>query len=346
MPSPSTERNPLNWRGIATGGFLGCLAIGAAWGLEAKWGWDGVTPSVLVNIGSTVALAGVVFWLERRFAGTVENAVSVERAERATEITKVRARVSEIQDRMRDLIAEHDASIAQALDRARDTPDYDTLTDVFQRAIEMNALWAPEVTVPTSHDMTGNSLQFRWGPRRYTNNLGSAYWEGPDMLHIESGLHGFGGPHREERAIVWDENTDITEFGLAVRQALIAGSAPVDEASFSWIVTLNNLSDVLRLAIDSQKRTPGRPKFSGKIKRLFTSDLVGTTVGIETTDGRIILSAEEVRKPAIVSENDTQPWRPASSKPDDISDRDWQWLSSWAQSEYSLMPYRMRPPAR
>ncbi len=346
MTLSPTERNPLNWLWITVGGVLGCLATGAAWYLEAKWGWDGVTPSVLVNVGSTVALAGAVFWLERRFVGTVKTELSAERAERASEMTKVRARVSEIEDRMRDLVAEDDAALAHALDRARDTPDYDTLTDVFQRAIDMNALWAPQVTVPTSHAMTGNSLQFRWGPSMQTDALGDVYWDGPKKLHIESGLRGFGGPQREQRSLIWVEGADTSTIGMAVRQALIAGGAPVDDASFSWTVTLNNLADLLRLAIDSRKGTPDRPRFAGQIKRMLAPNLIATTAGIETIDGRIILRADEVPKTTIVGTGAPEPWRPTSPKPDELSDADWAWLSSWAQREFSFFMHRTHPPAQ
>ncbi|TDV43746.1 hypothetical protein [Actinophytocola oryzae] len=53
------ERRP-RWGWVVTCFVLGVVLVVLALFLEDRWAWQGTTPSVLVNVGTTLGLAGVL----------------------------------------------------------------------------------------------------------------------------------------------------------------------------------------------------------------------------------------------------------------------------------------------
>jgi len=117
---PEGSREAIRW-GWVTGCFAGgAVLIGLTFLVEAQRTWQGVSTSVLVELGAALALAGVLFLLERRFTRQVEKA-SERAAQRAAE--QVESRIQERTDRLAARLEELQADVMQRVRRRAEEQD-------------------------------------------------------------------------------------------------------------------------------------------------------------------------------------------------------------------------------
>lgn len=158
------------WVWVAACTFSGVAVLTVAVEGESWWRWQGVWPGILVNLGTTLLLVAILFFLEQRFTGRV-----VRASERAVQKVTVEVeehlqrRTDELSARIDDLqsqISRRMEARAQTQDRAvadLETPTYTTVTEALTAANRSGALSGGVVTVQPSSDPAGIGLIFRWG---------------------------------------------------------------------------------------------------------------------------------------------------------------------------------------
>jgi hypothetical protein len=269
------KREKVRW-GLLAGCFAGGAAlIGCAFAVEATWGWQGVTVSVLSNLGVALALAGVLFLLERRFTVRVGE-VTERAARRAAETVETRmqertdqlaARLDEIQadvmQRMRQRTDEQDAKLAAI----RENVSYETITTAMTEANRLVAIHEGSVTVPASRRLGGLALTFSWGEDCDINSL---RLDGPH-LGISAGAV----------EVEWRRNDWAAEVGYRLVEELQRAGAWDGESALDWGLALRNLQRSLEIAISSRRRDRHRWHLSGPLIEMATPTWALTTAGVE-----------------------------------------------------------------
>jgi len=261
---------------------------------EARWNWQGVSPAVLVNIGTALGLAGALFLLERRFTGTVIRAseraihqaaqqVEEHLQERTNELA---ARIDNLQadldQRMQRRVQEQDAKIT-ALEESMSCA---TATDALTEANKLAAIDGGQVTVQASRDPDGLALTFRWGQEIRGEWGGSSFYDqrpaGPHLdieARIESDLDQPGG--RPVIEVEWQPDDDP----LAVAEKLITRLQTAGrwhgEGTLDWPLALRNLMRSLDIAMSARRRDPDAWKLHGSLVELVGEDWAITDAGLE-----------------------------------------------------------------
>jgi hypothetical protein len=322
--------------------LLGLLLICAALLMESQWGWIGVWPSILVNLGTTLILAFALLALERRFtkAAKREAAAAVEEVSDLSRSLEIR--IDEIADQMKGLTAAEDAAIADGLARLRALPSHAHITEMFETARTFNALDGSLVTVPTSKTLTGPHLCFRWEPGAVSTGYNSVERSGPRELRVTNDFHFRGRVMRTATDVLWGPEQGSAEIGMLVRKAIMASGEWNGDETFDWQHTMHSLATALELAIQSRRRAKESLHLRGVLTEVLDLRFVMTTAGVECFDGRLIISADEVPFHVQMTPNERSEWQPNSPRPDDISASDWNWLCSRTLEKFENRPFRMR----
>jgi hypothetical protein len=126
--------------------------------------------------------------------------------------------------------------------------------------------------------------------------------------------------------VLWEPEQDSAEIGMSVRQAIMASGEWNGDEFFDWQHTMRSLANALELAIQSRRRAKDATLLRGALSEVLDHRFVITTVGVESLDGRLIISADEVPFHVQMTPQERSEWQPTSRKPDDISSSDWDWL--------------------
>jgi hypothetical protein len=269
------SRTAVRW-GWVTGCFAGGGAlVGLAFLVEARWHWQGVSTSVLVQLGASLGLAGVLFLLERRFTRRVERA-SERAAKHAAEQVETRmqertdrlaARLDELQSdvmkRVRRRAEEQDATIAAL----RDDVSYETVTTALTEANRLNAIHDGQVTVQASYNPDGLILTFSWVEDTDINSERSS---GPHLDVDGAGVN-----------VEWRPGEPGGEVGHRLVEELQRAGRWDGETTLDWGVTLRNLQASLDLAISSIRRDRYAWHLHGPLIELVSPTWVLTTAGVE-----------------------------------------------------------------
>lgn len=325
---------------------LGLLLLCVAVLMEARWDWVGVWPSILVNLGTTLILAFALLVLERRFARTAKREAAFAVKETREEVSELSrslgVRIDELADRMKGLAAAEDAAVADGLSRLQRQPSHAHITEVFETARAINALDGSLVTVPASTTLAGPHLCFRWEAGAVRTGYNSIEYSGPRELRVTHDNYFQGRAMSKAVNVLWTADQDADKVGMSVRNAIIASGEWNGDELFDWQHTLRSLATALELAIQSRRRTKDAIYLRGVLSEVLDHRFVMTTAGVESLDGRLIISADEVPFHAQMTPKERSEWQPSSSRPDDISASDWNWLCSRTLEKFENRPFRMR----
>jgi hypothetical protein len=321
---------------------LGVVGLAAAWFVEGRWDWGGVTPSVLVNLGSALLLASVLVWFERQLERSteraVESAVIEAREETSRQTRAINDRMDELAEQMRTLAAADQQQVQSTLDTAEVTPSYASIVAAFELAEQYHALYATSLVVPTSTHLTGPHLSFSWAPGPRRIGVDAISWDEPRELRITNDYQSSTRSGRRIASVTWPEHASAAETGNAITKALMA-AGEWDSNHFDWTHTLRSLVTGLRLAVGSKRQEQGQPRLRGELFEVLDDRIVLTTSGAETRDGELLIAAEEVPRSTNSDEPRTQPWRPHQERPPWLTDEEWEWLVQRAFGRYRFRGY-------
>jgi hypothetical protein len=301
--------------GCFTGGTA--LTVLALW-LEDRWSWQGVFPSVLVNVGSAFGLAGALFLLERRFTRTVirvsERTIrqaAQQLEERLQERTdRLTARIEDLQaqvdQRMRRRAGEQDAKIT-ALD---DNVSYATVTEAMAEANRLAAIDNGKVAVHASADPDGLGLIFEWGTdyqefHAYDGELLQPQPPRP-YLHIKARIEADREQHGSPPSIEveWRPDDAAADIAEKLITELQTAGRWHGQGTLDWTLALRNLARSLDTAISSRRRDQGAWHLHGSLIELVGDDWAITTVGLECPRHDYLLPAAEF--PTIIDERNNE----------------------------------------
>jgi hypothetical protein len=171
LPRP-TRRDRLRWRQLAAVILIGVVVAAIGVIANVALHWTDIWPDVFLTVGSTFALGGVLFVLQRSWV--TEVATEVQQAgdevrnaariveERATQIEdELRAHRPISVEELRDLVESSTSSVADnrrtAIQVLRDDLSFDNLAAVLNTAQDLNAI-APGFRVQAASAPTGLRL--------------------------------------------------------------------------------------------------------------------------------------------------------------------------------------------
>lgn len=294
----------IRWRWVVACLVSGVLLVGAAWLVEARWAWEGVTPSVLIELGMAFGLAGVLYLLEQIFEGKLLQATreEVRQAERRFQQT-----ADEISSRLDDLQGEVDARVRQAAseqDRTISGLDTDvsfkTVTGVLAEANRLGAVHRGRVIVQASADPDGMSLIFFWGTtRNHPRGESTPHLDievrdetdspSPPQVRLVSGSdpgpsgsgvdRTVGGrPHIQ---VEWEPQQSAADVGQVLVENLQRNDMWRGEGTLDWGLAIRNLQRSVKVAIASRRRDPGEWHLGGTLIELVGDDWAITTAAVE-----------------------------------------------------------------
>jgi hypothetical protein len=257
--------------------IVGCLLggsalVSASFALEAWWNWQGVTPSVLVNVGTSLGLAGLLFLLERRFtahlieanATAVRSAVQSATEDFATRLDQLRA---DMEQRSAD-VSDRRAEVLRRLDEA---VSFERLTRAFTEANTAGSILGGSVTVP------GGAAS---GEVRVTFSWGAGTGREPRLV-IDA-----GDDANTAQTMEWPESASAAAVGQALHDRLRRAAPDRESPVLDWISTLDHLRMALRMAL----RPGNAPR--GRVTELLDSRWVITDAGLECPSAGYLLGHE------------------------------------------------------
>lgn len=280
MASVSTGPPPA-WRAYAW--MAGCWVAGVAMVLasaaaEHYWAWEGVTIGIAGNVGTGLALAGVLFLLERRFDGAVRRvggeikaataALEARQGDLAESLDSLRAATeARIEDRRSTVRRAVRALGAQVSAR--------TVTDAMASATDLGAI--DGILTVRGGELQAARVSFSWGHRP----------DQPDCLEV--GLHLRSRDPRMPVVVEWVvwEDQSPAEVGRRLYDiALRTKQGPVD---FDWQMAVSELRGGLALAgafVDGPS--------SGAVVEVGPGRWFITTSGVEHLDHGHVIDRRQV----------------------------------------------------
>lgn len=256
-PGTGRRRERVNLRWVVGSWVVGGLSIAAAFVMEHFYSWQGVSLETMVNIGTALLLAGVLFFLQRRFVTDVEEVVSRAAISAADEridehVGQVGARIDELEERMNEVLTARRQRQDEAIG-SLDVPTFESVATALAEANTLGALAYDHVTVQASTEITELGLEFSWGV-----DLG----DGRFGRRRRAVLMVSGHVYADERAggsrpvieTTWEPGDPAEEVGLRLREQLENRGRWHGNGTLNWPMALRNLKRSLDLAVRSRRR--------------------------------------------------------------------------------------------
>lgn len=310
--------------------LFGLFFIAAAFWFEHWFDWKGVSLEVLVNVGTTLLLASLLFFLQRRFVSQITKATeraasAVVDSRIAERLGPVGVRLEELSSRMDDLITQRDQSQDQILQELS-RPTYKSVATAIALAQRINAIFQGKVTVQAGDDPFGYRAQFSWLHDRGDGRFGIASRSVLTVAILP--------PFNTQGYATTDWETIDTAESVGVR--LISDLGSGDFTNKNWIKALANLQKALEVVVHSRRGDDNIPRIQGQLRELVGEEWAITSAGVESLDhdfkcNRIDLLA--------IGEPSHPP------KPDWVEDPLWHELlrRTLEYFPYSAGPYRQEP---
>ncbi|MEU4196937.1 hypothetical protein AB0E69_33905 [Kribbella sp. NPDC026611] len=173
----SEQDRHIKWWAIGAVSVAG-LAITALPFILSRWvdreygTWESLASSALTNVGTTVLVVAVVFFLERGLVGRVREvaerqaeAVVEERTRELVEANRdLSVRVDALQEQLERRVADEDSDRFARADRLSASISFDTVTDALEEANDLRALAFGDIIVPAGDDLDGPRIKVSWRP--------------------------------------------------------------------------------------------------------------------------------------------------------------------------------------
>lgn len=307
---------------------IGCVVVGLgflgfALRRESLGIWKGVAPSIIVNLGTAFMLAGVLFWLERRFTSRVVRAGQRAVQETAEQVEgRLKQRTDELSARIADLqrqVEQRMQARAEEQDRRivalGDDVSYDTVTTALTEANRLRAISGGQVTVQAAEDPDGVALIFKWGTHRSAvYNLGALLGRGDLTEAGTCGYEPFGLPSlspcleiearieadfefsggRPLFEVEWRPEDPPAAVADRLNQQLQREGRWHNPSTLDWTLALRNLQHSLELAVTSRRDGDGAGpwRLHGALHELVGEDWAITEAGIEHRQHNGVILAE------------------------------------------------------
>lgn len=324
---PRKER--INFWWVFGSWATGAVLVAAAFLTEHFYSWKGVALETLVSVGTALLLAGVLFFLQRRFVAEVEEVVT-RAAESAAEakvderVQQVDARIDELGERINQALAARNQRQDAAV-RALDVPSYLTVATALAEANKLGALANDRIRVQGSREAGELALDFSWGVEMEDGRFAQ-----PQRTELKVSAYLYA----DERAVggrpvietIWGPEDSAEQVGLRLRAQLERRGRWRGEATLDWPMALRNLQKSLDVAIRSRRRDGSGWMVKGALFELVDEEWAITDAGLECPARAFILRESEFpdRVSARSQQESPAPWRPTA--PDWVESGQWEEL--------------------
>jgi hypothetical protein len=273
-------RAPWRWIVLCTAAGLAVLVLA---GVLSALHFDDVVTGALVNIGSALLFAWVLFWLESRFAQRVETTVATATAE--SEARQEERTRTFIEGRLADLQSQIDAAreADDAKARARLNAVVEHLTPAtVERALAdaiNSGLIDPEgITVPAFSGARQEYVRFWCGTTNRTDNSNWDYEYSGLIVEIEVADADFPAVVERACSIEWNPDDDVAKLDREVRGELRRRKHFALAKTLDWSYVFVQLSEALRIAEDLRSADIS---IGGQLVELIAEDWVLTSGDVE-----------------------------------------------------------------
>ena len=313
-PSESKAKKP-NWIWIGLCVLIGLAAIFVAWRLIIPNPEQNAMPAfwsgVLINVGTSILLAGILFVLERRFvketrqvaAEAAEAAASqaVEQAANANQ--QLNARVSELEERLNGQLAEQQKNHDEALNSLTSDASYDSVLPNLKTAYEFGAISRQGLTVPAGPDLESPRVTFVYQPA-YFNEEGGGHDEQLTVEYVaERKPNEIGTPII---SAPWHPGEDPIEVFRQLMDDLVRSGRGNDKNRLKIGYAFTNLALTLKEAM-SARRGDDSWQSGGSVRELLSDGWILTENGVEARGHGIVATPGQLVPPFSISER--QAWK-------------------------------------
>ena len=319
--SPSAGNQVVRWRRLLAWAGVGCCCWVVAFFLWPSSNKAAFLSDVLLEIGTALALVGVVFLVQRQLTATLTRGTQkivqesevrtknvVEESETRTKesTNALETRMDELEDQFKKSLAAKDAEQDLALAALQADAGFDSVTRAIEAANDIGALAAGYPTVEASTDPDELSLEFRW-----ITTVGPGGW--PTGAHltvhaqIEADLEGVGG--RPVIEVDWSAGKSAADVGVELVTELRRRDRWTGKGTLDWTLALRNLSRTLEVAVRSHRHDPGAWDLHGAVFELAQGRWAITTAGLECPAKSYLLAQVEFPGP-LVRGKEASPWEP------------------------------------
>lgn len=299
------------------GTIVGAALIGGAFITQTVWKWGGVTTATMVDIGTVLLLAAVVFFLERGFTRKLVD-VSARAARTAIENLQgvTQQRIAEEVRRENDLI-----------DAIKEEVSFSSITNAMRVANLHRAIPGGSVVVQASEEPDGLRLLFCC--IEYADTRGPVLEIKP---LVGESIPRPGVPSKCQ--VTWQATNDVADTFNMLRRRLSEGGQAVAADRLDEQVAINELQRTIREAVSLKRE--GRLK--GRLRELVGTDWAVTDVGIENPSHEFIILGSEVpfsygpgAKERLAS------WKP--DRPEWVTEDEWERLIQRAREIFPKLPF-------
>jgi hypothetical protein len=346
-PVEPQQQLKVNWPLVVVVETIGILMIVLAFCLEHWFRWVGVTESVLVNVGSTVLLVGILYFVQRRFLKRVTEAVQQATiAGVRAETRDIRVRLDELDDRMDAAMQrrnEHHEETVEAIV----TPTYGNLARAIADANALGAVLQGSIGVQGSAYPGELGLTFSWGfsqPNGRFNDEG-----GKELAIVVNTLR--PQPDIVARlttiSVKWNPGESFEDVGVRLVEALQRNGIWRGEETLIWPQAIRNLRTALDWASRSRRHTGDPDQLSGQLIEMVANGWAITTAGVECPSLGILIPANQFPEPPhwrFKKQEEDVPWIPPA-KPEGTDEVLWNFVVQRARSIFPIQtgPFKTFP---
>lgn len=262
--------------------------------------WEVILATTLTNIGTTVLLAAVLFYLERNFTRNVNAVVTATtKTEVAAQTQDIRETTQDLRQRVEDIareLEERQQARAQTLNDAvtalRDNVTFDTVAELLEHANDLKALRYGSLTLPLGHGYESPRVQIFWGERHRSRfSAGNVFDDAkPEIVLL------YEVPEREQEGgytlaqCAWAYRMRAAEM-LAELSAQMQTAGYVAAAAGVTPEVFKHLADALEEAMAARTGAPNT-WMRGRLDEWITDGWAITDLGLESREG-LRIAAED-----------------------------------------------------
>ena len=341
-----------NWPWIVGSEGLGLVLIAVAFYVEDKHRWTGASEATLIDVGSAFLLAGVLFFVQRRFLKDVSDVVQKAATEEvAAQIGPLRVRLDELAREVdEDLRQRDEESVAAARAMEEDTTYY-TVATLLAAANDLGALYQDTVTVQASTNPDELGLEFSW-----IDDLGDGRFgvEPHIALRVRGRIYADIEGRSDGRPVIqtdWQPSMLAKQVGVELISQVRHKSRWNGSGTLDWQFALRNLRQAVELAIRSRQRREVEGLLQGALIEMVNDEWFITDAGIECPGRGYLLAEhtffEKIRKPGLIGMIDDPRWAPPA-RPEGVDDVTWQRIVARAKWVFPIRrgPVIMAPTWR
>jgi hypothetical protein len=309
---------------------VACTAVGLAfWGgafvTAYGFGWSGALPGWMLDVGTAIGLAGLLFWLERRFSRSV---IAVgQRVERAEERFEERAeqlstRLDQLGAQFRDGVAAVERQQDDVLAELEQDVAFETVTRALEAANDLEVLAYDCATVQASPTPDALVVEFRWMRGPWPPSPDSM-WE-PTFTVTAVDRRVGTSDQKPSVVVTWKREMSAAQVGVELEQPLRRPDSWNSPGLLDWELAMGNLVRTLRVAIESTRpEGPGTWRLHGPLLELVGEDWALTMAGIEhRREGLVVPEGVFPEQYSLAGRRARKDWQ-APERPGWVAEDEW-----------------------